>query len=434
MKPDYSETDNTSQPDQWRLSHWLRLLCCVLLTGFITPAGAAFTVAEDIYKSLNSAQLLIDSDNPLKAQEILEQLKQRSALSPYEKAMIHNQLGFLHYQQNRIDQAIETFEHVIKQDPIPEALLQSTLYTLAQIYFENENYPQSIQTLKRWFAIIKNPSEDAYALLAQAYYQTDNHRLVVDNLNKALSMLEEKNLSPVEQWLVMLQSSYAELGLIEQRVSIMKWLLRIYPKKDYFLALSTAYGLLDNRSKQLSVLEIAYKEGMLDQASELLTLASLMFSGGAPYKAARVLEKGIAGEIIPASVRHLKFLASAWIDAREFEKAIPVLKRAAAMSATGEINVMVGNAYFNLGKWQQAAEAFQKALEKGSIESPEKIWLLVGQCYLRLKQFDTAEKIFEKALTFEDVRDKADQWLRYTTLEAQRYEAYQAFKATEAER
>ena len=406
------------------------LLMALMLLLLPVTGHATYTVDENVYKGLNNAQQFIDQDNPQAAFDVLQKLKQRSALSPYEKAMIDNQLGYLHYQQNRLNQAISAFEAVIAYEPIPEALLQSTLYTLAQIYFEKEAYPKSIQALRRWFSVVENPTEDAYALLAQAYSQTNNHRLVVDNLNKALAILEEKNLSPVEQWLVMLQSSYSELGLIEHRVDIMKWLIRIYPKKDYFLALSTAYGLLDKRSEQLSVLEIAYKNDMLDQSSELLTLASLMFSGGAPYKAAKVLEKGIREETVTANVRNLKFLASAWIDAKEFEKAIPVLKRAAEASKTGEIDVMVGNSYFNLGEWQPAAEAFQKALEKGSINRPEKIWLLVGQCYLRLKEFNTAERIFKKALEFEDVKEQADKWLRYTMLEEQRYEAYQAFKAS----
>ena len=391
---------------------------------------AAFTVSDEVYKALNNAQKDIDNQQYERAIQSLERLQQRSALSAYEKAMIDNQLGYLYYQTQQISQAITAFEKVARYEPIPKTLQQSSLYTLAQIYFENEAYSKAISTLQRWFAIVKNPSEDAYAFLAQAYYQTNNHQLVVDNISKALDIVEQKNLSPLEQWLVMLQSSYSELGLIEHRVNVMKWLIRIYPKKDYFLALSTAYGLLDNRSKQLAVLEIAYHQGMLDQSSELLTLASLMFSGHAPYKAAKVLEKAMADKLIAANVRHLKFLASAWIDAKEFSKAIPVLERAAAANQSGEIDVMVGNSYFNLGNWQAAANAFQTALEKGDIKQPEKLWLLMGQCYLKLKDFGVAGQIFSKALTFEEVKAQADQWLRYTRVEEQRYQAWQAFKAT----
>ena len=212
----------------------------------------------------------------------------------------------------------------------------------------------------------------------------------------------------------------------------MKWLIRIYPKKDYFLALATAYGLLDKRSKQLAVMEIAYRKGFLEQSSELLTLASLLFSEGAPYKAAKVLAKGIEEKKIPATIRNLKFLASAWIDAKEYEKSIPVLKRAAGMATHGEIDIMVGNSYFNIGDWQAAAEAFQAALEKGDIDQPEKIWLLVGQCYLNLKQFATAEKIFAEAVKFETIKEKAQKWLRYVSLEHQRYRAYQAFQSQQS--
>lgn len=390
---------------------------------------AAYTLSEYVYKNLSNAQSYVDSQQLDQAVKVLTNLQQSKSLSRYEQAMVLNQLGYIYYQQGNIRQAIKTFETVTSIKDMPEALQQSSLYTLAQIYFENEQYAQSISTLKRWFKIVKNPSEEAYAFLAQAYYQTNNHQLVVDNINKALDILENKNLTPLEQWLVMLQSSYSELGLIENRISVMKWLIRIYPKKDYFLALSTAYGLMDKRTKQLSVLEIAYRKGYLEQPSEILTLASLLFSEGAPYKAAKVLQQAMNENIIPANIRNLKFLASAWISAQEFEKSIPVLKQAAAKSSSGDIDVMVGNSYFNLGQWQAAATAFQTALEKGNIDHPEKVWLLVGQCYLNLKQFTTAEKIFKEALGFEKIKKKAEKWLRYTRLEEQRYEAYQAYKA-----
>lgn len=422
-----SDLAQTSRQARRALIGLVWLICCAANT-----AIAAYTISEPVYKSLTKAQSYVDNKQLSEAIALLNRIQQSSTLSEYESAMVHNQLGYIYYQQDQIKAAITAFEKVTQANDIPQALQQSSLYTLAQIYFEDEAYPKAIQALKQWFAIVKNPSEDAYAFLAQAYYQTNNHRLVVDNLNKALDIVEQKNLSPIEQWLVMLQSSYSELGLIEHRVNVMKWLIRIYPKRDYFLALSTAYGLLDQRSKQLAVLEIAYKNNYLEQSSELLTLASLMFSQGAPYKAAKVLQKAMKQEKITPSLRNLKFLASAWIDAKEFEKAIPVLQQAAKLSSNGKVDVMVANSYFNLGQWQAAAAAFQTALEKGSIENPEKIWLLVGQCYLNLKQFKTAESIFEKALQFKEVKERAHKWLRYAMVEEQRYNAYQDYLAAKA--
>ena len=397
----------------------------IFVSLFSNPSHGAYTVSEYIYKKLNEAQRLADNSKPQQAANLLEQLVNQTGKNAYERAMILNQLAYIYYQQNRVNQAIEGFETLTTIEEIPEALKQSSLYTLAQIYYESERYHDAIATLRRWFKLVKKPSEDAYAFLAQAYYQTNNHKLVVDNLHKAIEMIEAKNLSPVEQWLLMLQSSYSELGLIEHRVNIMKWLIRIYPKREYFLALSTAYGMLDKRNKQLSVLEIAYQKGFLENSSEFLTLASLLFSEGAPYKAAKVLQQAMDNNKVPITARNLKFLASAWISAQEFAKSIPILKKAASLSTTGEIDVMVGNSYLNLGEWQNAADAFQKGLAKGGIREPEKVWLLVGQCFLNAKQFATAEKIFEEAIGFESVKEKAEKWLRYTTLEKQRYQAYQ---------
>lgn len=409
-----------------------RTLCCIgatlfLLTlmglipgtGFATPA-----MRDSTYKQLAAAQAEQDKNQLNSAIGILNTLKNNSSLNGYERAMAWNMLGYIYYEQEAFHDSIDAYERVVAEKDIPEGLRLSTLYTLSQLYFLVEKYDAAINALQQWFDKTKKPNEEAYALLAQAYYQTSNHQLVVDNLLKAIDIVEHKNKPPQEQWLQLLQSSYIELGLAEKQIAILKWLIQIYPKKDYLLSLSSTYGILDKNREQLAVLEIAYKKGYLEQQNQVLMLASLLYSQGAPYKAAKVIEKGLSDKLITRDLGHLKFLASAWIAAKEHEKAIPVLEEAAKKSTQGELFRMVGNAYYQQGKWSQAASAYREALSMKDISNPEHLWLLTGQAHINAKDFELAQSAFEKALEFEKTKKSARNWLQFTFTEQQRFAAY----------
>lgn len=393
--------------------------CLVPNSSFATPA-----MRDSTYKQLAAAQAEQDKNQLNSAIGILNTLKNNSSLNGYERAMAWNMLAYIYYEQEAYYDSIDAYERVAAEKDIPEGLRLSTLYTLSQLYFMVEKYDAAIHSLQQWFAKTKKPSEEAYALLAQAYYQTSNHQLVVDNLLKAIDIVEHKNKPPEEQWLQLLQNSYIELGLAEKQIAILKWLIQIYPKKDYLLNLSSTYGILDKNREQLAVLEIAYKKGYLEQQNQVLMLASLLYSQGAPYKAAKVIERGLAEKLITREVGHLKFLASAWIAAKEHEKAIPVLEEAAKKSTQGELFRMVGNAYYQQGKWSQAATAYQKALAQNDLSSPEHLWLLTGQAHINAKEFESAQSAFEKALGSEKTKKSAHNWLQFTFTEQQRFTAY----------
>ena len=69
-------------------------------------------------------------------------------------------------------QAIEAYVAVLKQPNLPDGLRDSSLYALAQLYFIGEKYDKAIAVVQKWLAVVAEPSPEGYALLAQAYYQT----------------------------------------------------------------------------------------------------------------------------------------------------------------------------------------------------------------------------------------------------------------------
>ncbi|PCJ45112.1 MAG: hypothetical protein COA99_05550 [Moraxellaceae bacterium] len=387
------------------------------------------TLNESTYKILSSAQKSLKKGNYRLAITVLDTLKKSPSLNGYEKAMMWSQYGAVHFSAGDLLKATAAYEKLLLQEKYPKGLKLKTLFNLAQIYFKTNQYRQTISRLNNWFELTDTPTEQAYFLQAQANYYLQNHQQVVDNLNQALAIVKAKNIEPNEQWLLMLQSSLDSLGLAEHRLGILKWMLRLFPTKDYMLSLAGTYGILEKQPEQLAIMELAYKKDYLDTEPLLLTLASLLYFQGAPYKAANVVQQGFNNNTIKTNPRNLLFLSNCLRAAQEFEQALPVLKQSAKISDNADTYYLLATTYYQLGRWQLAADAFSLALDKKLTRNQRRTWMLLGQTYLQLHQFDNAKSSFIQASTFENNNENsnekdetiASQWLVYTEQEQKRF-------------
>ena len=380
------------------------------------------TIRDNTYKLLSISQQAFEDKDTKKAFSILDRLKNTTSLNSYEKAMMWNQYASMYYGLDNIDKTISSYEKLLTQGNYPKALKTKTYYNIAQLYFFNKQYPQVIKNLDHWFALIKTPNAEAYALQAQAYYYLENHQQVVDSINKAIDIVDKKSINPKEQWMVLLQSSLDKLGLEKHRLSILKWMVRIFPTKDYMLSLASAYATLDKQKEQLAVMELAYKKGHLNEERLLLALTTLFYAQGVPYKAAKVMEKGLKDKTIKTNSRNLKLLSNCLRAAQEFEKAIHPLKQSAKLSDDAETYYQLATTYYQLARWDEAANAFTLALDKHLSSREQRAWVLLGQTYLQKYQFEDAINSFTRASTFNDTQKLANRWVRYAELEKERYE------------
>ncbi len=380
------------------------------------------TIRENTYKLLSISQREFKNRDTNKALSILDKLNKTVTLNSYEKAMMWNQYASIYYSLDNIEKTISSYENLLAQDNYPKALKAKTYYNIAQLYFINKQYPQVINKLQHWFTLTNSPSAEAYALQAQAYYYLENHQQVVDSINKAIDIVDKKSIDPKEQWMVLLQSSLDKLGLEKHRLSILKWMVRIFPTKDYMLSLASAYATLNKQKEQLAVMELAYKKGHLNDERLLLALTTLFYAQGVPYKAAKVMQKGLKDKTITTNSRNLKLLSNCLRAAQEYEKALSPLQQSAQLSDDAETYYQLATTYYQLARWDEAAKAFTQALDKHLPSREQRAWVLLGQTYLQKHQFEDAINSFTRASTFSDTQEMANRWVRYTELERDRYE------------
>jgi tetratricopeptide (TPR) repeat protein len=325
-------------------------------------------MSQQVYELLAAVQEMIEAKDYASGQRAIDELKDRKGLSDYERAQIWNISGYSYYLQERYSDAIRAYDQVLAQPNLPEALLLSTLKTKAQLHFTTEDYEAALLVIRQLMAAVPEPSADIFMIEGQALFQLGRYDEALVPIKTAIDMYRTQGQIPRENWLLLLRVIYFEQKEYELMIDVVKELIRYYPKDTYILTLAGIYSELGDTKKQLALTEVLYEMGMLNTASHITNLANLYLLHGLPYKAATVLDKEMKAQIVENNERNLRLLSQAWYQAREDEKAIPPLERAAGMSNDGELYVRLAQAHLNLENWPEAASAVQKALKVGGLK------------------------------------------------------------------
>lgn len=377
-----------------------------------------------VYSQLARAQKLADEGVKIAGFEVLDEVKERiDSLNSYERAMLWNFYAFMYYGNDDISSAIEHFELVIKEQAIPDSLYLSTLYSLAQLSMQQQDYPQALTYLQQWQANnSKALTASQHIMFAQIYYQDKQFEKVIKAVKQAISLAEQSNATVKENWLILQRASYYELKQSLQVVKVIEQLVRLYDKPEYWLQLAGMYGEVGQEDKQLAVMEAAWQAGHISKESDVMTLAQLYRFHQVPYKAAVLLEQAIANGTVVASEKSLAALAQAYIAAKEDEKALPILTQAAEIADTGKFDMQLAQAYLNLERWQEAITSANKALLRGGISREGDMYLVIGMAKFNLQAFDDALIAFTQAQKIPQSAKTAKQWFHYVEREQGQHE------------
>ncbi|MEQ8660255.1 MAG: tetratricopeptide repeat protein [Gammaproteobacteria bacterium] len=405
----------------------LRVFLCSLLLTLAVPLGAqeqetkqTVAMSQAVFEGLQEAQGLIEAKKYAPGHAILKELRAAGELSPYETAQIWNLTAYAYYLQEDYKNAIAAYLKVMQQDGLPEALAQSTLKTLSQLYFTVEDYARALTVVDRLIALVGAPSADVYMLKGQAHFQLEQYREALVPIRTAMEQYRAQGKKPQENWLLLLRVCHYELGDFKAMIGVLKELIRLYPKEQYVLTLAGVYSELGDTRKQLALTEALYEGGRLTDPLQIVNLANLYLVHNVPYKAARLLDAEMERGRVDDSERHLRLLSQSWYQAREDDKAIPPLSRAAALSGDGELYVRLAQSYINLDRWDDAVEAVTKGLAKGGVKRPDIANIMLGMALFNQRKLEAARKAFLVAAKDQRSVKAARQWLAFVDSELTR--------------
>ncbi len=397
------------------------------------PTKQTQTLRADTYKKLEVVQQAFDAKDYAGALAGLDALKATEAkLNDYERATLYNLYAAVYYAQDDTQKAIAAYGTVLQQPGLPEGLRDSTLFALAQLYFVIEQYDQAVTTLKQWFAVVPEPSADAYVLLAQAYYQQQKYAEAEAQIIQGLRIAKARQQQPKENWLALLRAVYYELGQYDRSAKVLEILIGLYPKESYYLQLSGMYGLLGNQKAQLATLHAAYQAGMVSKESELLNLARLYLVEEAPYPAVQLLTQGFKDQQLQVNEQNLMLYAQALSFAKEYERQVPVLSKLAQMTGQSRHYLYLGQAQSELGQWAAAAASFRGALDGKGVEDADSVRMQLGTALFNAGRLQEARRMFAAAAASEKYAEAAANWMKFVAAEIERQRAFSAAPQADA--
>jgi len=401
-------------------------------------------VGQRCAKKLEAAQRAIDADQWSQAEQVLTLAGEKYCTSSFEKSQVWNYLGYTHFSQQHYRRAVESYLRLLDEPAAEMKMKISTYNTVAQLYFQLEDYASAAQFLERLLkaSAAVNPqggvqktdaqTADAQtrALLAQAYYQLNRKKDALGYITQAINDYQHSDKLPPEAWWSLQSLLYFEQEQYRQALPVLKQLIKHYPRYRYWHQLGGLYGQLNKKIERLVATEIVYLAGALKKERELVSLAYLYLGANTPYRAAKTLDTAIKNRQVAANAKHLELLGQAWQQAGEGKKARPVLEKAAALSGEGKIYAQLAGVYLDIGDNAKAVTAAQNALQKGQLKRPGAVHLVLGNAQLNLHCYDKAVKAFEQAGQYKAAAVNAKQWLGYARAEGERVKGLREAGAT----
>src|SRR5690606_36851040 len=129
------------------------------------------------------------------ARERMDQVSAVADLNDYERAQVWTFRAFLSFSEEDYLRAIAAYENVLRipDRDLPQALRQSTLFWLAQLYAVGEQYTQSLEALDEWQTLVESLSPNAVLFRAQIQYQLGRFAQALGTVDRSLAASEEPN-------------------------------------------------------------------------------------------------------------------------------------------------------------------------------------------------------------------------------------------------
>lgn len=395
----------------------LTVLMCALIGGVVAvPASAAEEKKREAPpidaatgKRLNEAIEAVNADKYTEAKAALAKLNPER-LSPYELSRVEQMYASIASSENNYAEASRRLQAAIATGGMNDEEILNSRYQIAQLYMVQEKWREGVDALKQWFATAPTPNSGAYYLLAIAYYRMDDHRSALEPAQKAVDIAEK----PQGNWIELLLALRLEREEYDKALPLLKHLIQLAPeKRNNWMQLSAVYRQMEKYDEALAVAQIAYMAGHIQSDSDLKSLADLQAFSGVPFRAAKVLEKHIKDGSIEADGKTWEKVSYMWIAARDYDKAMGPLGKAAAMHNTGDLYVRIAEISLRDENWSSAVEALNKAFAKGNLKDPGNSQLLLGIAHFSQKERGKARAAFQKAMQYQKSASQAKSWLAH---------------------
>ncbi len=400
------------------------LKTAILILSFtLTQLASAFEIDKDellkrapgltskgAQKRLLRANTYMSKDDRKSAIAILEKMTKKSYRA-FEQAKVWQTLAYAYAQIEKYKKARNAFEMTLKQNALPYKPTLQSLFALAQLEVLAEDYSKAEKNLNLWFKLSNEPNADAHAFMATIAHHKNQKKKALEQILKAIELTKK----PKENWLVFAVSILYEQSRYKEASEMLYKLIDTnHTKKMYWSQLAGSLLNSEKSMSALSTLTLAMKLELLTEEPEILNIASLYLSNRMPYEASLFLEEGFSKKLITENKKNLELYSTSLIQAKELDKALVPLARAAALSKDGKLYALEARLYLEKEEFKTAVKYFDQAISKG-LKKKQKGQVLIEKAValIQLKDFPKADSALDQAQKIPTASKMAANWKNY---------------------
>jgi tetratricopeptide (TPR) repeat protein len=403
---------------------WLMMLTALVITAIAMPAEAqrrrkkddaaaeGRVVSSKVGEHLVAAQEALTAEPPQNDRAIvsLNKILAIDSVTPYERGLTLKMRGQAKYGKGDIPGTIADWEAAVRSGGLNKAEIDSLQPNIGQLWISQGQYVKGANIFETWIRGGGKPNEKIHMMVASAWSQADQFRKALPHAEAAFRMARPKKKRHFD----LLNFLYNTLKMYGKQADLLEQQVSLWPDdKKIWRSIASLKSQANKSREAFEVNKIMYLNGMLTKESELLALVQYYSYYEVPYRGAKILEREMNGGRISKSQKNLQLLADMWRQAREYEKAIPVLTLAAKAASNGRLYEQLGEAYYSEARYAEAESAFRKALSKGGLKKPGNIYVLIGNSLFERDKPREAIAEFKKGLPFSYSRKTAAGWIKF---------------------
>lgn len=361
-----------------------------------------------LQKKLIKMYDLSQGDDPVATEAAAKEVGESDLAGTYEKALAAQIIGHTWLDRDDYPQAIASFIKAVEANGLSNDQHYQTMYLVAQLYVQEEDYDNALVWLDRFFAETKSEKAEQIALKGNVLYRMERFQDTVDTMKRAMAATP----NPQPAWAQILMAAYADLEQYEEAGKLASELLAKNPDdKALVRNLAAIYINGDMNDQAIAVLEGAKQRGMLTEERDYKQLYQLYHYAEKEPQAIATIQEGLDKGILPATLETYRTLAEANYFAENITGAIAAYQKAAPLATDGEISLNLARVLYEEGRWAEAKQAVAEALAKG-VKRKGDAYIVLGGAELESDNRDAAIAAYREAAKYPETETNAKAWLR----------------------
>lgn len=338
---------------------WL-LLSCVLYVGVLQ----AQTVEPEVLRGLQQAQAAQTAGDYGKAQRLLDGLSFDKG--SYAELLVLRNKGYLAWQQNQLQQAINLLKQAEQHSQINAQDRQADRLSLARLTLAAGQPQQTVAYLKG-----QPQTDESLQLGIQAWYQQKRYDQALPLAEKYLARQSKVN----RQWTELMVSLYYGSKNHSKAADWQRRLLALEPDSlEQWQRLADLQRLAGNEAAAFATLRTAYDKGLLQSSQQLQQLLAQASAAGQPWQGARLLQQWLKQGKLADNSKWREQLAQLHWQARDYQAAIQQYRQLAEQGGSANHWLMVAQLAMQNARWQEAEQALEAAERSGAARHRISSW------------------------------------------------------------